>query len=422
MSQPLVVGKVWDSEYPWDVRVEKVCRVLADAGHRVELVCRNRSNLPAVEEHPALRIHRMPFRASWPGSIERLSSFPAFFSPRWYRLLTRTFAATGVDVIVSRDLPLAPLALAVGRRLRRPVIVDVAEHYPGLVADLFNWHDFRLANLVIRNPLLTTMVERLTLPRADGIWVVVDEMAQRLAGLGVDRGRITLVSNTPLPNRLALAAEGAAAQPDRSPNDPLRLVYLGNVERSRGLAVVVEAISRLERQPSDGLALTLDVFGDGTGYQSLVEQVQRLELGHRITIHGRQPYERVLQQLGRYDVGVIPHHATDHWNYTVQNKLFDYMSASLAVVVSEMPPAVRIVREDEAGTWFADRDPDDLIRALARVREPGERVRMGMAGRRAVETQYNWSFDGTRLVESVERLGRRDPALRQSLAPATARQ
>ena len=34
--------KVWDGEYPWDVRTEKVCRALTSRGHSVHMVARNR--------------------------------------------------------------------------------------------------------------------------------------------------------------------------------------------------------------------------------------------------------------------------------------------------------------------------------------------------------------------------------------------
>ena len=38
--------KVYDGEYPWDVRVEKIVGSLISAGHEVRLVCRNRRGDP----------------------------------------------------------------------------------------------------------------------------------------------------------------------------------------------------------------------------------------------------------------------------------------------------------------------------------------------------------------------------------------
>jgi glycosyltransferase involved in cell wall biosynthesis len=393
----MIVGKIWDSEYPWDVRVEKVAGALTRAGHEVHLVCRNRRDEAPREVVGGIHVHRM---ARWRGPMARWDnglSFPAFVNPRWYRLAHSVFSEQRADVIMCRDLPLAPLGLAVGRALNRPVVLDIAEHYPGLLADLYNAHDFRPGNLVVRNPWLAATLEREVLPRADAVLVVVEEMGERLERMGVRHDRITVVSNTPTRERIDMM--GAVTPPPHGGREP-RLVYLGNVERSRGIAVVLEALALLRR--SGGNA-RLDVFGDGTSYQSDRRLAATLGLGDVVTFHGRRPYEEILAALPTFDAGVIPHHATDHWNFTIQNKMFDYMAAGLPVVVSSMPPAARIVNDVGSGLVFRDRDPEDLARLLGAFPGPEARAAMGAAGRRAVVERYNWDRDGERLVRATER-------------------
>src|SRR3989442_12725885 len=80
-ERPLKVCKVWDSEYPWDVRVEKIARALTDAGHDVHLVARNRRGEAVTERLPEATVHRLtPWR--WAGSRLRAAPmFPAFFNP-----------------------------------------------------------------------------------------------------------------------------------------------------------------------------------------------------------------------------------------------------------------------------------------------------------------------------------------------------
>src|SRR5438105_3178921 len=53
----VIVGKIWDCEYPWDVRVEKVTDALLAAGHEVHLMCRNRTGLALHERIGALELH-----------------------------------------------------------------------------------------------------------------------------------------------------------------------------------------------------------------------------------------------------------------------------------------------------------------------------------------------------------------------------
>ena len=39
---------LWNADYPWDVRVEKICRAMTDAGHDVHIVARNRGRVKAA--------------------------------------------------------------------------------------------------------------------------------------------------------------------------------------------------------------------------------------------------------------------------------------------------------------------------------------------------------------------------------------
>lgn len=391
----MIVGKIWDADYPWDVRVEKVCDALLEAGHEVHLACRNRAGRPEREMVGALHVHRMPVQRGWPRALEDASSFPAFINPRWKRHLLSVFGKVRPDVILCRDLPLAPLGLSVARRLGVPLIVDIAEHYPGLLRDLYNKQDFRIQNLAIRNPWLASLVEQWTLPRADAVLVVVDEMADRLVEMGVRADRVWVVSNTPTSVRRTRLEEVGQYRPVTG---PLRLVYLGNIERSRGLYVAIEGVAEAARR---GIDVTLDVFGDGKSYAADCALAEKLQLQNRVRFYGRQKYDEILAKLPQYDVGVVPHHATDHWNYTIQNKLFDYWSAGLPVLVSSMKAGGRIVREAGAGVVFRDRDVLDFVDKLEAFRDREERQVMAEAGRRAIAQRYNWSADSARLLAAL---------------------
>lgn len=395
----MIVGKIWDSEYPWDVRVEKVAQTLSAAGHEVHLACRNRRHEPLREQLPDLTVHRMPpltgMLEPWDGAL----SFPAFVSPRWFSFVRGVFAREQVDVVMCRDLPLAPLGLAVARSLGRPVVLDIAEHYPGLLADLYNERDFTFSNLLVRNPLLASVIERFVLPRADGVLVVVDEMAERMVEMGVPRERITVVSNTPRADRATMMGE--APRVPHQPGEPLRIVYLGKIERPRGLDVVIRAVALLKQQNHH---VIFEVYG--AGKDAATEQALAAQLGvsDRVIFHGHQPYDQVLARLPTFDAGIIPHHATDHCSFTIPNKLFDCMAAGLPVIVSSMPPAARIVRSTGSGFVFKDRDPEDLAKLLRHFPGTAEQKVLGENGRRAVREEYHWDQDAERLVAAIERV------------------
>ena len=171
---------VWDADYPWDVRTEKSCQVLTEVGHDVHIVARNRRWSPTVERLPEGTVHRMP-PWRWAGrQLDGALGFPAFFSPRWYRLISQVVREVKADLIIARDLPLCPTAIRVGRVARIPVVLDMAENYPAMMRAI--WEDGRERPLdyLVRNPAWVTHVEDYCMRHVDHTLVVVEESADRL--------------------------------------------------------------------------------------------------------------------------------------------------------------------------------------------------------------------------------------------------
>lgn len=124
---------IWDGDYPWDIRVEKFCSALIEAGNEIHLVCRNLARRPREELYEGIHLHRLPFLPRWLGRLNAPFTFPAFFNPIWLANMYRHARAHACEVIIVRDLPMAPAAVLIGWLTRRPVIMDMAECYPEML-------------------------------------------------------------------------------------------------------------------------------------------------------------------------------------------------------------------------------------------------------------------------------------------------
>lgn len=389
---------VWDFDYPWDVRTEKVCAALTEAGHDVHIVARNKAWRPLTERLPEATVHRMP-PWRWVGRrADHLLSFPAFANPRWVSHIRARVAALRPDVLVVRDLPLCPTAIWVGRRAGVPVVLDMAENYPAMIQAIWNARRQGRADWLLRNPRLVALVERWCLPRLDRILVVVAESGARLERLGVAPEKIAVVSNTPRRAR----AERPRARAPRAAAEPLEAVYLGLMEIPRGVGDLIEALARLR---DAGHAVRLRLIGEGRDRHLFQEQAMRLGLRPReVEFLGYVENARALELVAQADLGVIPHHADEAWNTTIPNKLFDYMAAGLAVVTSDARPAARIVTEAGAGVVCRSGDPSGLAAAILALEDPETRRHCGEAARRAILTRYNWERDAAALLGALEPL------------------
>jgi len=402
--------KVWDGEYPWDVRTEKVCRALTDAGHRVHMVARNRDRRILREELEECTVHRMPPFRAMGKLVDAASQFPAFFNPRWVGLMKRVGRDEGVEAILVRDLPLAPTAIRVGRKLQVPVVLDMAENYPAMIRDLWTTGSTRPGDFLVRNPRAVEAVERWTMARIDHVLVVVEESRDRLVEeLEVPLDRITVVGNTPSVERLEgyLDPPDSMERPPRVPGEPLRLIYLGLLEQARGVGAVIEAVGLCRDR---GVPVEFTIIGDGRAAAQFEVLARERSLDDsRVKFLGFVPYREALPLLAKSDVGVIPHLANESWNTTIPNKLFDYMAAGVAVLTSEARPARRVVEATGCGLSFHGGDPQSAAVAIERLWREGETGMMGRRGQAAIRDEFNWERDGERLLQAMESLSRVAP-------------
>ena len=82
-------------------------------------------------------------------------------------------------------------------------------------------------------------------------------------------------------------------------NQPLKLVYIGRLERSKGLQNLLKAISRLNN-------VTLSVIGDGPYLPQLARLVKSLHLSERLIFVGRVAPEKIPEILSQANVFVYP--------------------------------------------------------------------------------------------------------------------
>jgi glycosyltransferase involved in cell wall biosynthesis len=388
---------VRQADYPWDVRVEKVCRSLVDHGVEVHIAARNQAWGPTLEPLAEGVVHRLDPWRPLGRQLDGLAQFPAFFSPRWLAHLARVTSRVRPDVIIVRDVPLGPTAVWVGRRYGVPVILDMAENYPALMADIWSAGRRRVTDTLVRNPRLVSAVESYTARRVDRVVVVVEENAERVARLGVPSERIDVVSNTP-PRARALHPRRTSR---RSLDGRLEVVFLGILEIPRGLNEAIEAVRLLR---DSGTAVRLTVVG--TGRDAAVFRRRASELGltdHDVVFTGYVPrHEDALDLVASSDVGLVPFHATEQWQTSIPNKLFDYMAAGLTVVTSDTAPCARIVGETGAGVVFRAGDARALADSLRATTNPQLRRAAGEAGRRAILDRYNWERDADVFRQAIE--------------------
>ncbi len=389
------IGFIWHGTYPWDVRLEKMSDACIEAGHSVSIVCKRKAGGPQSETVNRAEVFRVSLKTANPGLGSKLATYPLFFNPIWRSRALAALTASKVDVVIVRDLPLAGLGIWIGKRLRKPVLLDMAENYP---AALVAYQNPLYKPFLVNNAWLPRRYEEYVVQRVNHILVVAEEQRRRLIDLGVRPARITTVGNTPVQSFIDAAA---AQQPAWS--GKMNLLYVGNLDKHRGADLLISAFSRF-RQEFHNARLTL--VGDGNHREALKAMVKNLHLENAVTFPGWVPWKRVSDFIAQSTVCLIPHLRSEHTDTTLPNKLFDYMAFSKPVVASDCAPLKRVIEQERCGEVFRSGDVNDLAATLRRMATEASLRERGKNGRAAVEREYNWNVDKERLLTALERVSR----------------
>lgn len=391
---------VWDSDYPWDIRVSKICQTLIKNGEEVHLVCRNKQRKQVEELFEGIHIHRVPFLTENFGQLNDIYGFPLFFSPIWLSRINNVARCHAVELIIVRDLPMAPSALFVGKLRKVPVIFDMAECYPELIRLIWKFEPFKIANIAVRNPFLADIIERFVINSVDHIWVMIEESRNRLISKGISSEKISIVSNTPVYERFKKTMQTFPGTL-RHNKDKLILLYVGFVNYSRGLDTVIESLPFLLRKHINIFCV---IIGTGSAEHALQDKVKELGIEDNVAFEGWIDNRLIPEYVASSDICLVSHHKCSHWDNTIPNKLFDYMAAGKPVVASGVAPIERIVSKIKCGLIFKSGNAENLAEQLSMLTDQNFRQEMGKNGMKAVEEEYNWNKDSTVMLRSMQKV------------------
>ncbi len=384
------IAKIWKDDYPWDVRVEKVCKALIGGGHNVHLICKNHGRDKIRDNIDGITIHRLyPLKHRL---LNNICSIVAFFNPIWIHRIFQVVKRENIEILLVRELPLVISALFVARIFSIPVVFDMAENYASMWKEHVDKRGLKFLNHILKNSTVANLMENYVLKRVDHVIVVVEESKDRLIQKGVSGNKITIVSNTP--DLLIFNDESGVLLTPLS--GKFKIFYVGYVNGGRGIDTAIKAIPIIIKSIRD---FSLIVAGDGEYLEELKNLANNLGVDRYVTFLGWVDPKLVPSYIRSCDVCIVPHNATDFVNSTIPNKLFDYMACKKPVVVSDAAPLKRIVSETTCGMVFRSRDFKDFAEKVIQLNDLSVRKKMGINGFAAIKSKYNWTYDSQTLID-----------------------
>lgn len=395
VSKLLKICFLYQDQYPWDVRIEKFCNSLVSHGCKVNLVCRNRDDLDVTEHfNDSFIINRLSFFKN--SFVNDLCNIPAFFSPFWLYKTYKVISEYGCNVIIVRDLPLVPSGILLGMFMKIPVVMDMAENYPAMIADTWKYGKVSKIDFLIRNPMLLRVFEKVVIQKLDGIFVVSEQSKRRLVSLGANSEKISIVGNTPIIDKNK-GIDQSTFSKYRSISDMI-LLYVGGLEETRGLETVVKSIPELKKTYPDIVFL---VVGTGSSLEYLKALSIKLQVENNVCFCGWITPQDIPTIIKASDICVIPHYVTEHTDSTIPNKIYDYMLQGKPVIATNSKSLIDIIENNNCGLIYQQANVKDFVEKVKLLSNNKSREIYGKYGYEAVIEKYNWKYDEKILFESL---------------------
>src|SRR5262249_11473085 len=134
--------------------------------------------------------------------------------------------------------------------------------------------------------------------------------------------------------------------PSPPPGKGLELLYVGVLNDHRGLDTTIDALPAiLARVPE----ARLTIVGDGPERPALAARARTRSVSEHVAFSGWKPQTALKAAIQSAHIGLVPHEKNPLTDATIPNKLFSYMNAERAVLVSSCAPLERIVLDARAG-------------------------------------------------------------------------
>lgn len=299
-----------------------------------------------------------------------------------YRVVRDAIVAEKPDVIHANDLNALLPAFAAARKLKCKLIYDS--------------HEVWVENNFFKNPLIKwgmRTAERYMVKRADRMVCVSHAAAEYFSKL----------YKIPMPMVVTnCSLEKEMIDPITVQKNPgFEVLNHGQFYAERGFEQMIEACPLLKAYPEIRMAIR----GFGLIEKQLHDMADKLENKEQVLFYPPVTVQELIPVAAKSHVGVavtVPFCL--NFKLSISNRLFEYASAGLPVIMSDIPEHRYLNEKYEFGIVLQDNSPEVFADAVIRLYEDKALYQKLAENALKMSREVNWEQEFSRLIEAEEAL------------------
>ncbi len=357
-----------------EVRIPRQSRTLKNAGYDLSIISfRSDESYKQNEIINGVQLTRIDLFG------KKSLPFVKYFE--YYKAAWKMIERERPDIMYCWDLNTLYLGVKAKKLLGTKLIYYSGEYFPGLVRDDIRYGFGHLFYKIYEH------FEKKWFPLCDAVMTVNDNIRQIfMEKYGRDA---VLIMNTPERSFFK----------DYKIHDKKVVGYSGYINWVRGVDKLVLAAKEIVDHDNEFKFL---IAGFGNYEGEIRKLIKENSLESHFTITGKIPNSKMPLYYAQMSVGTITFQPTTNNMLGSPSKLFDYMGAGKALLVSDFPVMGGIVKTENCGEVVDPTNPIDIAEKILSMFEKKKVIRYGKNARKAFETKYNWEIMEKRLLKVFE--------------------
>jgi glycosyltransferase involved in cell wall biosynthesis len=351
-----------------DQRVLKIAGTVSSLGCDINIIGRRSGDCCSTDSVPfRTKRFRMIFKKGF--------LFYKFFNIRLFIFLL----FHQYDLLVSNDLDTLLPNWLVSKLKRLPLVYDSHEYFTG-VPEIQNRP---FVKWVWKN------IERSIFPRLKNVMTVSDSIARQYES---EYGFKPLtVKNCSIKTEQIIPF--SREQLEINPDHLLLILQGAGINIDRGGEELIDAVCLTDN-------VSLLVIGSGDHFEFLIEKMSKLGLSGQIKFIKKLEWKELMRYTRSADAGLsLDKNSNMNYVFSLPNKVFDYISAGIPVIATDLPEIAKIVHEYDCGILISEPSPEKISKAIIKLRDNRDLLAELKHNATVASETANWENESLKVIE-----------------------